>query len=815
MKKTISSLLCIFISLSSLANVTYNKEGLALKPGELDDNPRTTFMDSLYSGKLAIDDLDYSKSRFIWVVYSDRVNNTYYSDFNFTEKLGELDFMEPLYIKEVRGSSVRVSALQRPTSTGGFDMDVDLGWIDLKFLVLNNKTLINEKGFTKKSMTLVSISETFSQREIKSLKETNEYDLYFDPDLKKRKGAENRFVIRYYLKELQGSVLLSTIDNIERKGGLENKVSGWIQKNKTTEWDTRICLEPSTRPSAVNRYSNREIPLFRNKNHLNQFLQKGGDAIDNSIHPRIVLDGKRQHPGQMRMPILNYDDNSDVYEVATFLSLNQVDGQRYAITNKALESFKKKQKNFNVIFAVDATNSMDPYLLSVGKSLQRIIDNKEGFNDDDINVRFGLIVYRDYPDGDEALVVEPLTNDHQRIKIAIDQTEAKSIAVPRSEAVYHGIVEGLKKINPPKDESNIVVLVGDCGNHENDPKGYTIKDVVKTLNDYKANLITFQVANGENIEYMKFQSDARRKLRQIGAQRVDDDLQDVKVKLETAKHDLRNTNYLSVLRGGDDVSHLHVFGRYTYASEGETMDPVLLEENIRDATTAYISAVRSKISEYESIQNRGIRKATDFQGKQIDEYSLRRLCEDLHETDPNIELDECIEIFSNFGDISLRAYLSMKNYGETLPAFDYVVFLSQTELSQLAESYNRLSDQTARYSEKIQKLYEALLDQTLAKTGDMISSSMEERVKQMTLNQIWQKLFNLPFDGNNVYGSLGSTKLESILTLKDNNRKYLEAFIRNNFDNMRFNPSRFSNHHFDLNGTRFYWIPLDELPGNA
>ncbi|MCC5917535.1 MAG: VWA domain-containing protein [Cryomorphaceae bacterium] len=816
MKKSVYFLLVCFFALNATANVKFNADKLALKPTEFHDNPRSTLMDSLYSGRLLIEDLSYDNSRFIWIVYSDRAKNAYYSDFSFSRKAGELDFMEPLYIKEVRGSSVRVSALQRQNSTGGFDMDVDLGWVSVQSLVLNNKTLINDRGFTKKSMTLVSISENFSQREIRSLRESSEYDLYYDPSLKIRKGAEGRFVIRYYLKEFQGSVLLSTIDNIERKGELENKVSGWIQKSKTTDWDTRVCLEPTTSPSAVRLYDNREIPLFRSKNHLTQFLQRGGSTIEYSIHPRVKLDGNRKHPGEMRMPILNYDESLDIYEVATFLSLNQVDGNRFAVANEALESFKKKQKNFNIIFIVDATNSMDPYLRSVGKSIQRIIDNKDGFNDEDISVRFGLIVYRDYPDGEDALVVEPLTNDHQRIKIAIDRTEAKSIAVPRAEAVYHGIVEGLKKMNPPSDESNIVVLVGDCGNHEDDPKGYTVNDVVQTLNNFKANLIVFQVANGDNVEYIKFQSDARRKLREIGRLRVDGgQTEDIRVRLETAKLNLRNTNFLSVMRDGDDVSHLHVFGRYTYASEGETMNPTLLEENIRDATTAYISAVRAKINEYETIQNRGVRKSTDFQGKQIDEYSLRRLCEDLHETDPSIKMNECIEIFSNFGDISLRAYLSMKTHGQVLPAFDYVVFLSQSELSQLAESYQRLSDQTARYSEKIQKLYEALLDQTLAKTGDMTSFSMEEKVNQMTLNQIWNKLFNLPFDGNNIYGNLGNTKLGDILILKDNDRKYLEAFIRNNFENMRFNPSRFSNHHFDLNGTRFYWIPLAELPGNA
>ena len=108
-----------------------------------------------------------------------------------------------------------------------------------------------------------------------------------------------------------------------------------------------------------------------------------------------------------------------------------------------------------------------------------------------------MAVYRDYPDGKNLLDLEPLTFDYDKIIAKVKETKCFSNDKNLPEAMYNGLINGIEKAGFNPSYSNVVVLIGDAGNHEPDPKGNTLEKAINTLYNYEASLIAFQVNYAE------------------------------------------------------------------------------------------------------------------------------------------------------------------------------------------------------------------------------------------------------------------------------------------------------------------------------
>ena len=86
-----------------------------------------------------------------------------------------------------------------------------------------------------------------------------------------------------------------------------------------------------------------------------------------------------------------------------------------------------------------------------------------------------------------------MTTDFKKVKKVINSTICKSLDSDLPEAQYNGLINGINEIGFNANESNIIVLIGDCGNHLEDKNGYTINNIIDLYQKYKTNLISFQV----------------------------------------------------------------------------------------------------------------------------------------------------------------------------------------------------------------------------------------------------------------------------------------------------------------------------------
>ena len=573
------------------------REGFIVLPEELSTYAKLSELEKYYSGSKPLSSLTFS-TKIPWYIYSDRNKNRTMESPNSAIPFGrELDFMQPLLVKEIQGSWLHVYIPYELKKGIANDRPVDVGWIKVDKTVMSGYPVLTDQGATKKAMALISFQEgVLDESQLKNL--SKKYDLWWDPSGRDKKELSNKFKIYYILKERGGMKLLSSTDNLSiDKKSLQNDVDGWMRNSHLTSWDSRLCLEPAYGRSIEVSYPNKTADVYATESFLDAWSRSGHVTIKGRLK-NFKLQRSMLEPEIMRMQILETPESnsSKTTKVAT---VGNVAGEEITDEEKAewireLNKLEAQQKNVNVVFVVDATISMKPYYKSVAQSIQRIVDQNlsSGF---DSKLKFGAVIYRDYADGNEAYDYFRLTSDEEALEKWLLEVKCQSKDKDSPEAQYNGIIEGLKKVGLQKGQSNIMILIGDAGNHEEskDKMKRTIDQAVTAMADYQMNLVTFQVKyNTQNDAFIKFNDDAQEYLYMLS--NAVNNIEGIKTELTDSDYD--NTYKLAFKTSqGDDISDLFMFGSFTHAPDFTQMNSDILEGNIRDATQAYLNQINERI----------------------------------------------------------------------------------------------------------------------------------------------------------------------------------------------------------------------------
>jgi len=763
-----------------------NSSGYYALPEILSTYCKASVLNKIMDGSIEIMSLKQVKDGRDWVVYSDRENNSLYINPNESRRKSErLDFLEPLVVKEVDGVWLHVySKIDKQNNK-----DVERGWIKASNLILTSYASLNENSIPKKAMALVSLDNA---KEELGKDEIERYKLYYGPDGENKKGEASKFEIYYVLKEVSGKKLLSRTDKLTgSQVTLQTNVAGWMANFHITNWDSRLCFEVSSKYDAKQTYGDNDIPVFPTKDKLNTFLDEGVKNTEGAIM-RLKVRTSIPDPYIMRMPVLENLDGPYKKRVATVGTLEKsTDQADVARIMRKLQDAKNKLENVNIIFVIDGTASMREYYKPVANSIKKIIQNNSllGANN---KLKFGAVIYRDYADGENAVEVERLTSDHESVVQKILTTQCYSGDKDLPEAQYNGIINGLKQAGLNKDQSNIIVLIGDAGNHNPDPKGLTLEQVCKTLKDYEASLVTFQVVNGKDQSYTDFNFDAQDMLLKTGAMYTSNAKS---VKLNDV--DIKNTyklNFTSISNSSKDVPDLYMFGRFTYASGKQAMSTAILEKNIINTTREYINWVENIIAICENVKTGN----TDMYSEDIIQYLKVKL----GLSDSDIKKLKMIKEFSFIG------YTSNRFYNKDVDCFLPVVFLSQDELTILVRSFQGFRFDVQSNVQKKDNLKQALVAQTMKMLGEV----SEDNILNKSLDEIWQIILAIPFDRKGKYGNLSDVKLRDLNKVSD---KVFANFINDFEIKIRdFKPDRFRDYSFVAGDQTFYWVPLSRFPGN-
>ena len=762
-------------------------------PNALNSFVSTELINDIYNNQVSLVSICESQSRKnIWVVYSDRDNNELYDSPGGFPNGDELNFMEDLVVEEVKESGgktwLKVYNRVKITDTGT-ERNKYRGWINVKNLLINNFALLNEKSIPRKAMAIISIQE-FQE----SKTDKRKYYFYKKPDEKTSVYGESKtFQIYYVLKDEGSYMLLSKTDKISGKD--DRNVSGWMHGRNITRWDTRICYEPNSSQEAYDSYKGKDIFVLAGVRPLKRFIET--ETVDpDEIIKREQIQARRKASHIMRMPNLENlktDYSAETKRVITVQSMGKTLDETVEGIKEKFEALNKKVRKVNILFVVDATESMKPFYPKIRESLNEIISDNESF-DANISLRFGLSIYRDYPDGEEVCEVTTLTSNEQKIIDKLNATQCYSSDKDKPEAVYKGLVTGIENVGFNKDYSNVVVLIGDAGNHIEDPEGYKLSNIVDALAKYNASFIGFQVAYSDHNSYAFFQQDIKDILVNTSRKHVKNPRI---VQLESLDK-LENTGKLTYQEIKDMGDELFMFGRYTYASGNRQMDPNILKENIVTSLNNYLKKTHKQLSTYNGLLENAQTEESD------QEYSE----EFIHHLKIRDFTDDEIDVLKSYGEVTMQGYLATRYYNQDEHCYVPVVFLSEEEKKHIDKMLEDLTMSHVNRTEQKKQLQDAIVEQCHKLLGNKSNEETNNIILNKTIDEIWEILLAIPYKGS---PTIKNMKLKNLST--DMSDDVFEVFYgkfqrkANAFINKDFRDSR-----FEIIGEYYYWIPLENMP---
>ncbi|MFC1563226.1 VWA domain-containing protein, partial [candidate division KSB1 bacterium] len=223
--------------------------------------------------------------------------------------------------------------------------------------------------------------------------------------------------------------------------------------------------------------------------------------------------GKRPDGYWRRFPILETNKrNKNIFTVGLIGSIIAEDRDILMANEinidieRKITDLKESIKNINIVFVMDGTKSMHPYFPAVRDAIQRSMDELELKNQSiPKNYKFGVIVYRDYTEGDRVLEKIELQEDIENVEKLLMRVEAGDINnTTHPEAMFHGLIMALRTLRWDPKQTNILILVGDAGNHRDERKEDTKQNVIKYLTEKTCHFITIQVNRQAHIAYTDF-----------------------------------------------------------------------------------------------------------------------------------------------------------------------------------------------------------------------------------------------------------------------------------------------------------------------
>jgi len=394
-----------------------------------------------------------------------------------TKKISRrLTFGKTLELLKLKSNRLQVQTL------GGDD---PLGWIEKGDLLCSVKPLRGKSGLEQKLFIKTPTQERSGKpATIKA---------YQSPNTKNCKGGcrELSRFNGYFIFAIDGKskrMLLSDSYRLEE----ETTLVGWVDQKDGFIWDTAYGIRP------------REDLVFPTNHNMSG--QEKALCIYSSIDDaeedkgcRPLLGGKRWYKIGNRIPILGREGN--YFKVIVPMAATGVgsrSGGKIAVSPevfgrdkggiKSLENLKK----IDVLFLVDGTKSMDPYIAAIrgrpGTSgvIQQIIKAfREEDNFRETQLRFGFRIYRDQYAGnngigeglalsdecrvDSASLNKNLTEFESRIKsVRASTNDATRGDADFEENLFGGIRQALDDLTSCPDHTKILFIIGD---HGYSPKG--------------------------------------------------------------------------------------------------------------------------------------------------------------------------------------------------------------------------------------------------------------------------------------------------------------------------------------------------------
>lgn len=519
-----------------------------------------------------------------WVAFSDRSDNTTYMEpKNGAKPYSTLSFNEKVTIAQIKNDYALVisdpKAEQWPKISA---QAVVRGWVKLSNLLLWETCPANEFGIYNKAIICANA-------DAKTIKDVSLLGKLYSNPTKPATGKLKTDMKFYFIMKEEGSKAL--LAHEYTLGGRESYklLYGWADKNSFTPWNQRSCLEPTWEISDAEWFAsnNTKSRLYKDQDMKTQVVEIRYKKL---THPETFDPYMyRTDPYLLRFPILD-GKNKDKYNCTAFATPSGVIDPNFGGMSeqiKKLNELLDSRSKVNIGIVIDGTKSMQPYYQPVKEAIEegyKYFQNK--------TVKVGVVIYRDKEDGKYVTETFPMTNpSNPKLKAFLDSGGAygiKSGAGDRDmqESLYAGIDRALTDFDFSPKESNILIVVGDCG--DNGKMGIKASDIIEKMVASNVSLMGFQVRNREDNAFQDFNSQLIDLMIDTSQGRYDHDM-------KVAKSNVKINVKAKEVRGGYDLqgnggTNLYI-GMYRNAAIGKEMPGVELSALIENSINQWNQSI--------------------------------------------------------------------------------------------------------------------------------------------------------------------------------------------------------------------------------
>jgi len=727
-----------------------------------------------------------------WIVYSDRSENKTYK---------EPRKMSPLETTLRLGEELRIAKIENGFALVYQEPKISFkypaiskeaesrGWVPMENLVLWNTCPANDKGIYNKALITLNMDMEFLNKEDK-------LRCYENPEnLKVSTQAKTGMQFYFIMKKLpNGMVLLSEQCNMNKMIG--TPLYGWVDTKTYVPWNQRSCIEPNWDSDVVERLKGKTIPIKSEDNQILYEYDFGKPYTDDKGNYLTGPDKYRMPSTILRYPILDNDSgNENEYKCTTFGILGETNIQAHL--DKLDKAKRKNEKilnnmsKLNMIFVIDGTRSMGKYFPAVKDAIKRGCEYLIGDSEQNqYTPKVGLVIYRDYSDGEKGLIEYlPMSKvDDVLLAEYLDNAGkygAKSSSADRTneEALFKGLETALDtlKMGYSKDESNLMMVIGDCGNDEKDTQCLTKEEIVDRLVENNINLMTFQVRRNDEPAWLSFNSQMR-EFQLKNVQRQYEKVSNLKVKWvkDADGFDVKPTDsdtqfYIASIRYKEEMGVDIEVSKLTS----------LMERSIGLFAKA-ITLQRRAIADIgsDAAEDRGINEAFAIAKLGKDEYERMK---------------------------RERQFVAVTGYTKKTSSVDLdywksVIFISKDELIELME---RLEPVSRKANVGNRKEYVSALK---AEVQKMLPGVTDEEMSQKSTGEIMAMITGL----NAKSAALSGPKLVDIqdpTVISEAKFNSLVQNFKNKFRNLRgISSDKDYKYIHKSDGNLYYWIPVDQLP---
>lgn len=756
----------------------------------------------------------------LWFVYGDRNNTQTYAAPKGGQALKKINFGEVLAVVAESGPMIHVVKDPKVNYRGKLSEEaVEYGWVKKSEVLLWENCLVNrdQGNLYRKAMMLNTVS---SLKQVNQLSQTKaQVAFFYNPQLTQATGVSSSLFEIFFVYKIDPthkSALLGRSSSFSK--GDQSNILGWVPLDRIVNWDQRIALEPNWVAAAAVERQQKQAParFFLDFPSADQY------RANRKVNAQTLLwdddpYAQRRIGNYRRFPVISGKFSDGVVRVGVMGDINaahaKVTADQMATLQRQYTQAKSEARQIDILFVVDASKSMEPYFNPISEAIGNAMAEIQNEPGDKNQYRFGAVAYRDFAEGKYAVETRPLTEDVRSVRAFLDKVPTESSTknhkdTDMPEALYYGLENGLRGTGMNSQHTNIVVLVGDCGNHNRDDRTQVSREaIVRLLNQYYCNMLVFQANRGADPAYASFIDQTRSLVRDVAEDkfrqlRNESQASDFKLSFPELRMESGNNNFYR-LEGGP------LAGAVLSPPANQSLDPMQLQTEIqrlirdlRGSHNQVMDALETLVMSGEDFSTI-LETTPPSESPYVSAFPASILLF-LHRNGFNT--DELRLITSKSFQLFTEGYAPISTAGIEEPLFQPVLLVSLRELADLIQEMESLTI-APDVSERREKMREAWL--TLLRTH--IGNVSEAEMDQWSMEEVTEKVFGLP-----TTSPMGGMALKDLVDEAVVDDFMLNDYIRDIYNktktlNRIFNQTDYE-YNFISNDITYFWIEQALLP---